>query len=172
MNSSMGAGASDEVTMDERYMMLVRFNHKFTSRATEWLFALFLVGWCVVLFAFPSMFTAPNTAAQFAMLNAAFGQVAVAFTCGIMGIIRLIALWINGRSAGTPYIRMAMAFFSCFFWWNISLGLVLSGVPTTGWAIYPAILLFEMINVLRAASDARLVYDEKRVVANGTDNDK
>lgn len=168
MNHSSVAGASGETT-DDRYMMLVRFNHKFTSRATEWLFALFLVGWFVVLLAFPSIFTAPNTAAQFATLNAAFGQIPVAFTCGTMGIVRLIALWINGRSAGTPYIRMAMAFFSCFFWWNISLGLFLSGVPTTGWAIYPAILLFEMINVLRAASDARIVYDEKRVVAHGTE---
>ncbi len=168
MDHSSFAGASDATT-DDRYMMLVRFNRKFTSRATEWLFALFLVGWFVVLLAFPSMFTAPNTAAQFATLNAAFGQIPIAFTCGTMGVVRLIALWINGRSAGTPYIRMAMAFFSCFFWWNISLGLVLSGVPTTGWAIYPAILLFEMINVLRAASDARLVYDEKRVVAHGNE---
>ena len=171
MNSSMGAGLSVEDT-DERYMMLVRFNHKFTARATEWLFALFLVNWCIILFAYPSMFVASETSAQFATLNAAFGQNGVAFPCGIMGIARLIALWINGRSSGTPFVRMIMAFFSCFFWWNISLGLFLSGVPTTGWAIYPAILLFEMINVLRAASDARLVFDEKRVVANGTENDK
>lgn len=172
MDHSSGAGASNVSTDEDRYMMLVRFNHKFTSRATEWLFALFLVGWCVILLAFPSMFTAPATAAQFATLNAAFGQIPVAFTCGTMGIVRFIALWINGRSSGTPFIRMAMAFFSCFFWWNISLGLFLSGVPTTGWAIYPAILLFEMINVLRAASDARLVFDEKRAVAHGTQNDK
>lgn len=149
-------------------MMLVRFNHKFTARATEWLFAVFLVGWCVVLFAFPSMFVAPASAPQFVALNAMFGQVAVAFACGTMGIARLIALWINGRSSGTPFIRMIMAFFSCFFWWQISLGLFLSGVPTTGWALYPAILLFEMINVLRAASDARLVFDDKRVAHDGT----
>lgn len=161
------AGATD-VMEDNAHMMLVRFNHKFTSRATEWLFAVFLVGWCVVLLAFPSVFSAPATAAQFATLNQAFGQIPVAFTCGTMGIIRLVALWINGRNAGTPYIRMAMAFFSCFFWWNISLGLFLSGIPTTGWAMYPAILLFEMINVLRAASDARIVYDEKRVASHGT----
>lgn len=158
--------ASD--VMEERNMMLVRFNHKFTSRATEWLFAVFLVGWAITLFAFPSMFTSSQSAPQFAMLNRMFGQVAVGFTCGIMGVARLIALWINGRSSGTPFIRIAMAFFSCFFWWNISLGLVLSGVPTTGWAMYPAILLFEMINVLRAASDARIVYDEHRATSHGT----
>lgn len=167
MNSSTGAGASGQST-DDRYMMLVKFNHKFTARATEWLFAVFLVGWCLVLFAFPNMFSSPNTFAQFAMLDRMFGQVAVAFATGAMGISRLIALWINGRSTGTPFIRMTMAFFSCFFWWQISLGLFLSGVPTTGWAIYPAILLFEMINVLRAASDARLVFDDKRVASNGT----
>lgn len=166
MTGGLNRGAVE--TMDERYMMLVRFNHKFTSRATEWLFAVFLVGWCVMLFAFPSMFDAPGTSAQFAMLDRMFGQVAVAFSCGAMGIVRLVALWINGRSSGTPFIRMAMAFFSCFFWWQISLGLFLSGVPTTGWAMYPAILLFEMVNVLRAASDARLVYDDKRANADGT----
>lgn len=167
MDHSTGAQAGAGKT-DERYMMLVRFNHKFTARATEWLFAVFLVGWCVVLLAFPSIFHSPQSAPQFAMLDRMFGQVAVGFSCGIMGIVRLIALWINGRSAGTPFIRMAMAFFSCFFWWNISLGLVLSGVPTTGWAMYPAILLFEMINVLRAASDARLVFDDKRASHDGT----
>ena len=167
MNHSNGAGAEVDKT-EERYMMLVRFNHKFTSRATEWLFAVFLVGWCVVLLAFPSIFTSPNSAPQFAMLERMFGQVAVGFSCGIMGVSRLVALWINGRSAGTPFVRMFMAFFSCFFWWNISLGLLLSGVPTTGWAMYPAILLFEMINVLRAASDARLVFDDKRATTNGT----
>lgn len=165
MTNASLAGAEQ---LDERYMMLVRFNHKFTSRATEWLFAVFLVGWCVILFAFPSMFHSPNSAPQFAMLDRMFGQTAVAFSCGAMGFVRLIALWINGRSTGTPFIRMAMAFFSCFFWWQISLGLFLSGVPTTGWAIYPAILLFEMINVLRAASDARLVFDDKRAATDGT----
>ena len=152
----------------EADMMIIRFNHKFTPRQCEWLFAIMLVGWAVVLFAFPSIFKAPGSAAQFAMLDRMFGQVAVAFSCGIMGVVRLIALWINGKSPGTPYVRMFMAFFSCFFWWNISLGLLLSGVPTTGWAVYPAILVFEMVNVLRAASDARLVFDQTRAAHHGT----
>lgn len=152
---------------DADFMMLVRFNHKFTARATEWLFAIFLVGWCVVLFAVPSMFKTPATAIQYTVLDQLFGQVVVAFACGVMGGARVIALWINGRSSGTPFVRMIMAFFSCFFWWQISLGLWLSGAPTTGWAMYPAILVFEIINVLRAASDARLVFDDKMAANNG-----
>lgn len=167
MNSSTGAGALG----GNRDMMLVRFHDKFTNRALEWLFAVFLVGWAAMLFAIPDMFDGVASP-QFVALKATFSQTIWAFGCAFMGLTRLVALWINGRSAGTPYIRMMMAFLSCFFWYQISLGLFVSGVPTTAWAIYPVILAFEMYNVFRAASDARLVYDKARAMHDGTNGDK
>lgn len=169
MNSSTGAAGA--LQGKNRDMMLVKFHHRFTNRALEWLFAVFLVGWAAMLFASPSMFDGP-VSPQFVALKATFSQTVWAFGCAFMGLTRLVALWINGRSAGTPYIRMTMAFLSCFFWYQISLGLFVSGVPTTAWAIYPVILAFEMYNVFRAASDARLVYDEARAMHDGTNGDK
>ncbi len=148
-------------------MMLVRFNHKFGQRATEWLFAVFLLGWSATLFAYPSMFDGP-AAVQFVGLKHTFAQPVWAFGCGFMAVARLIALYINGARRSTPFVRMGMAFVSCFFWYQIALGLFLSGVPTTGWAMYPAILLFEMYNTFRAASDARLVFDEHVAARDGT----
>lgn len=170
MNSSTGAGAQGSMESD-RDMMLVRFHHKFTTRATEWLFATFLVGWALLLFAVPSMFEGP-VAAQFIALKATFNQQTWAFGCAVVGLTRLVALYINGSRRSTPYVRMLFAFLSCFFWYQISLGLFVSGIPTTGWAIYPVILLFEMYNVFRAASDARLVYDEARAMHDGTNDRK
>lgn len=165
------AGATNVQGNDERNMMLIRFHHKFTNRATEWLFATFLVGWAIMLFAFPSMFEDGN-GLQYVGLQGTFGQRGWAFGCAFMGLTRIVALYTNGALRSTPYIRMIMAFLSCFFWYEISLGLFVSGVPTTSWAMYPVILLFEMYNVLRASSDARQVFDETRITKDGPNNDK
>jgi hypothetical protein len=156
---------------DERYTMLIRFHHKFTNRATEWLFACFLLGWAITLFGFPTMFENSN-GLQYGGLQVTFGQRGWAFGCAFMGLTRFVALYINGALRATPYIRMLMAFLSCFFWYEISLGLFVSGVPTTSWAMYPVILLFEMYNVLRASSDARQVFDETRMAKDGPFDDK
>lgn len=146
---------------------LLKFNHKFSVRATEWLCASVLFLWGVVLLSSPTAFDQGSN--YYWTLERLFSQTTWAWACGGMGFVRLLALYVNGSRRETPFARMATAFLSCFFWYQIALGLALSGVINTGLAVYPVLLVFEVYNVLRSSIDARLVYDEyTRVAVNGT----
>lgn len=146
----------------------LKFNHKFSVRATEWLCGVILFLWGIVLLASPEAFA--EGANYYWTLERLFSQPTWAWACLAMGAIRLAALYVNGSRRETPFARMATAFVSCFFWYQIALGLALSGIVNTGLAVYPVLLIFEVYNVLRSSIDARLVYDEQRVEVNGTNS--
>lgn len=148
--------------------LLVKFNHKFEVRATEWLCGTVLFFWGVVLLSVPSAFA--DGANYYWTLERLFNQRTWGWACLIMGSVRLVALYINGARRETPFARTATAFLSCFFWYQIALGLALSGIVNTGLAVYPVLLIFEVYNVLRSSIDARQVYDETRVGDDGTNN--
>lgn len=80
---------------------------------------------------------------------------AAALIC--FGAIRLSILFINGAWRRSPWGRAGAAFLSCFFWTQI----VLSFAPTFGFAFIMACgwLVTDMINVMRAMRDARIVDD-------------
>ncbi|MGX9145957.1 hypothetical protein ACWTU9_20340 [Mesorhizobium sp. 128a] len=71
------------------------------------------------------------------------------------GAVRLCILLINGAWRRSPWGRAGAAFVSCFFWTQI----VLSFAPTFGFAFIMACgwLVTDMINVMRAMRDARIV---------------
>jgi hypothetical protein len=148
-------------------MMIVRFNNHVHLRLGEWLASLILASIGFILFAFPNIFEGEQTA-TYTYLRSICPQVVWAFGIGIVGVTRLVALYINGRRSITPYIRMAMAFVSCFLWYQFALGFVLSGVATTGLAVYPWLLVLDIYNVFRSSADAREVYDNKRASRDGT----
>lgn len=148
-------------------MMIVRFHNHVHIRLGEWLAAAILASIGFILFAFPHMFE-DDAAPQFVTLARMFPQQLWAFVFFLLGATRLVALWINGRKTITPYIRMAMAFISCFVWYQFALGFLLSGVATTGLAVYPWLLALDIYNVFRSSADAREVYDKKRAEHNGT----
>jgi hypothetical protein len=47
-----------------------------------------------------------------------------------------------------------MAFVSCFFWLQISVGMIRPDGATTGLAIYPVLLALDIWNAMRAWHDA------------------
>jgi len=146
--------------------LLVKFNHKFEVRATEWLCAAVLFCWGIVLLSSPNTFA--EGAEYYWTLERLFNQTTWGWACGVLGFLRLASLYVNGARRKTPFARMFGAFLSCFMWYQIALGLALSGVINTGLAVYPVLLIFEVYNVLRSSIDARLVYDETRASDNGT----
>jgi len=95
------------------------------------------------------------------MLNIA-GQSLWATMLTVFGSTRLAVLLINGAWRRSPVARAVMAFLSCFFWTQ----LVLSFQPTFGFAFVMACgwLLTDIVNIMRAARDARTVED---VLARG-----
>lgn len=98
----------------------------------------------------------------YAFLLVIAGQSVWATMLTVFGSFRLAILLINGAWRRSPVARAAMAFFSCFFWTQIAL----SFAPTFGFAFVMACgwLLTDIVNIMRAARDARTVND---VLARG-----
>lgn len=140
-------------------MMIVQFEQHVHIRLGEWLAAAISLSIGILLFAVPDMFK--NEQLFEAMRQFARQQV-WAFALFSFGLARIIALYVNGRKGITPYVRMAMAFFSCFIWYNFTLGLFLSGVPALSLVTIPWLLVLDIYNVFRASADARDVFDRKR----------
>jgi hypothetical protein len=96
------------------------------------------------------------------LLLAIAGQSVWATLLTVFGSCRLAILLINGAWRRSPIARAVTAFLSCFFWTQ----LVLSFQPTFGFAFVMACgwLLTDIVNIMRAARDARTVND---VLARG-----
>lgn len=146
--------------------IVLKYGTHFNIRLGEWLASFILVSLSILLFVATTMFA--RSPAYFAGLINVGTQPSWGIALAIMGWARIIALWINGRKPITPYIRMILAFLSCFVWWQVTICLFLSGVPGFAWAIIPWLLALDMYNVFRSSADAREVYDKKRASQNGT----
>lgn len=129
----------------------------FPARRSEWVLAGFLGGWGVILGAPDAVF---DTSRTFDGLRAFGSEASWAWTCLLIGAVRLLALLINGTFAHTaygrysPHVRGSLAFLSCFIWTAISIGIYNSGVSSTGLVIYPGLLFLEITNVSEALKDA------------------
>lgn len=141
-------------------MMVVSFVRHFNIRLGEWLSSLILVSLAILFLAVRNLFL--EAPPHYSVMASVATQVQWGFIFGVFGWVKIAALWINGRKAITPYIRMALAFLSCFVWFEVALSLFASGVPGLGWAIFPWLLCLEMYNVFRSSADAREVFDNKR----------
>jgi len=145
--------------------LVVRYGTHFNIRLGEWLASIILATLAVLFFGAPTMFASNEQ--YFVGLSNFASQVQWGVILLSVGTVRIGALWVNGRKPITPYIRMALAFFSCFVWWQLAIGLFLSGVPGLGWAVIPWLLALDMYNVFRSSADAREVFDKKRASRDG-----
>ncbi len=143
--------------------MIVRFAPHLKLRLGEWLASVILFSMGVVLLVWPHIFAEPT----YSVMRLGFGLSGWTLVFILSGGIRLVALWVNGRKSITPYIRMVMAFFSCFVWWQVTVSFFLSGVPALVWGVFPWLLALEMYNVFQASDDAREVFDNKRASQDG-----
>jgi hypothetical protein len=148
-------------------MMRVQFFSHFGLRLGEWLSGFVLTSIALLMFCATDMFE--RSPEYFSGLIAFGSQVAWGIVCTIFGGVRLVALYINGRKRITPYIRMILAFLSCFVYWQLAISLFASGVPGLGWALVPWLLVVEMYNVFRSSVDAREVFDKSRAERNGAE---
>lgn len=147
--------------------LVVRYGTHFNIRLGEWFAGIIFASMGALFFGAPSMFS--RSPEYFAGLRAFGPQVAWAALLLASGLVRIIALWINGRNGITPYARMTIAFLSCFVWWQLAVSLFASGVPGLGWAFVPWLLALDMYNVFRSSADAREVFDNKRAGRDGSE---
>lgn len=148
--------------------LVVKYGTHFNIRLGEWLVAFVSVSLAALFFGAPTMFA--KSPEYFVGLIAFASQPTWGAIMLLLGGVRIAALWINGRKRITPYIRMTLAFFSCFAWQQLTVSLFASGVPGLGWAVVPWLLALDMYNVFRSSADAREVFDAKRAESNGREN--
>jgi hypothetical protein len=123
----------------------------FQTRAMEWFFALCLVS-LGLIFLFNHAAFATNPAWR-AMARFA-DQETWTLACLLVGGARLVALMINGLWFRTPAVRALMALLSCFFWWQIAVGLFSNA--GIGAALMPWFFVFDAYNGIRVGREAGL----------------
>lgn len=123
----------------------------FKLRVAEWFTsaALFQLGW-TLLTPPPTFGTNPawDVLAHWASEGVWGGA------CVAVGGTRLMALTINGTFPSfrwSPHIRCVTAFLACFVWFQILLGLWLTGLSLASVGTFRLLLLLEFWNVYRAA---------------------
>lgn len=138
----------------------------FPARASEWALGLMLFLWSVILIANPDVFTGPS----YRGLVMVAEQDTWAMLCLLVGGGRLLVLAVNGAWRRSPHMRSAMAFFSCFFWYQITIGMMQSGTWATGLAVYPVLLGLDAFNAIRTLGEAGASDNlHKRAANDGAD---
>lgn len=129
----------------------------FPARRSEWVLAGMMVLWGSLLLAPGPIF---NQSPAWAMLAAWAPEAVWGWSAVLIGCFRLLALLINGTfykswyGRWSPHVRGLASFLSCFIWLQLSIGLLAAPYLTTGLAVYPGLLLLDLMNVVAAASDA------------------
>lgn len=122
----------------------------FQARSPEWVTGVGLSLWGASLIGPDQVFARPG----FANLAALADETTWGFVALTVGIVRILALFVNGSFEGfqySPHLRALTGFISCFVWTSIWIGLVTSS--PTGRIVYLMLLAIEIINVWRALGD-------------------
>ncbi len=135
-----------------------RLSHTFPLRVVEWLLALSMTTWGVLLAMDPH---ALQDAFFQPMLAVGSAGAWTIFCLGI-GLLRLKALAVNGAWRPTPHLRAVTSILSAFLWTQLAWGVVAYGAPIAVAAIYPLLLIAELQVVYRASAEARAADDRAR----------
>lgn len=147
-------------------MIIRSLRQHFPARKTEWLNSGFLICWGVYVMLHPELFTDPNSAKLWS------GMLAVAEYTGIypalfwgggafiVGMLRSVALFINGSWTRTPLIRLIASFGSMLIISQIIIGFYHSGLSNTGLVVYPWLVVADLLSAYQAGCD--VVHAEKQ----------
>lgn len=147
-------------------MIIRSIREYWPARKMEWLMAGFLLCWGLYVLLHPNLFTNAATAQLFSGLSAisaVFTEYPALFWGGgafIVGLARVIALFVNGAWTRTPLIRLLASLVSMLIVTQIIVGLWKSGVPNTGLVVYPWLVFADLLSAYRAAVD--VVHAEKQ----------
>lgn len=146
-------------------MIVLRMQKTFPLRATEWMLAGITVTLGVVLLANLALF---DTSASLKILTRILPHTLAAGLILIVGVVRTMALIINGAWRASPHLRAFCAFLSTFVWLQIVFSLFTGHVVVLGMAVYPWFLIMDIGNVFRAAADARIADDRAKGLPVGS----
>lgn len=141
-------------------MVIVEMKRHFKERAIEWWSAGLATLWGAYVLINPGMFEKMSglQGLLFIAPQAVIGL--FAFT---VGMLRLLALTINGFWHRTPSIRLITSFFGVCVWFWVLMGMMKSGVNQPGIIVYTWILIGDLYSVYRCASDTVQAESQKRL---------
>lgn len=132
-------------------MITIRFPDHFPVRATEWMLASMKLSFGFILLLPYPIFNQPMLSGLARMgFQHTWGWIAFA-----AGLVHLIALYVNGTRRKSPHVRAFCSGIGSVFWLCVCKGMFAPGIPSTGWAIYPWLVIYSIRNVWTAMEDAR-----------------
>lgn len=147
-------------------MIIRSLRQHWPARKMEWLMAGFLVCWGLYVLLHPELFTNEASRVMFAGLAAITSEVtqypslAWGGAAFVTGVLRALALLVNGAWTRTPLVRLIASFVSMFIVTQIMQGFWVSGVANTGLVVYPWLIVADLLSAYRAAVD--VVHAEKQ----------
>lgn len=132
-------------------MIVLRWPTHFRVRATEWFSSAFKLLWGFILLLPYPTFDNP----LFAEMGKHMSQQTWGWIGFGLGFAHLTALYINGNVRRSPHVRAFCSGVGALFWLQVCLGMLATGIITTGWAVYPGLVVMAVYNVSCAMQDAR-----------------
>lgn len=156
-------------------MAIYSLGQHWPARKMEWVMAGLALTWGTYVLLHPEMFFTQGAEPMFrGMVAMTPGGIEphVFWGClaATVGLLRLIALYVNGAHVRTPVVRVITAFLTMFVFTQVALGLYQGGVPNTGLAVYPWLVFADMVSAYAAGQDAIRAEVQKRI-DEGTIND-
>lgn len=118
-------------------------------RKSEWVLALMTFGLWFVFSLNDDLF---SDSVAYAGLARWASQTVWAWMFFVVGLSRLIVLFINGAYWRSPHWRAALAFLNCFAWYQLAVGL--SANMGIGLIVFPGILVLDVLNFRQAFLEA------------------
>lgn len=155
-------------------MLILKLKEHFPARISEWFNGAILTSWGLYLLLNPDLFESPAMEVSMremaAMVPAGVNPESVwGLAAFVAGSTRLIALFINGAWSRTPALRLATAAISAFVWTQVVIGLM--SVPNTGLAVYPWLVVIDLVAAYRAGRDVAISEVARRQLQLGAFRD-
>lgn len=153
-------------------MILAALGRHWPARKMEWIMAGISASWGFYVLTHPELFTNPETAVLMSGLASfvpAGWDPSLVWGLGalLVGLMRGIALYINGAHIRTPVVRAVAAFLTILVFFQVSRGLWATGVPNMGLVIYPWLVIADIISAYSAGQDA-IQSEVQRQIERGT----
>lgn len=157
-------------------MVIASISHHWPARKMEWVLGGMVLAWGLYTLSHPEMFySVSGTGRVFSGLVMLTPSWAEPFRfwgwmASVVGLIRLMALYVNGAHVRTPVVRVVTAFLTMFVFAQIAIGFWQSGVANTGIVIYSGLVVADIISAYAAGQDA-ITAEVQRRIERGSLND-
>lgn len=156
-------------------IMVASLGRHWPSRKMEWVLAGITFTWGLYFLMHPDIFDGPLTGRPLEGLREMTPTGIAPFlfwglTTLLVGLLRAIALYINGAHVRTPVVRAIAAFVTMFVFSNVVFATWSTGIANPSIVIYAGLVAADMISAYAAGKDAITAEVHKRI-EQGTIND-